>query len=76
MLDAQLGRRRRKSDAVLGDASESAGVFREHFLDDECGLEEKLLWILWMFEENDFKLRMTLILQSNILSVGKLIVIY
>ena len=38
MLDAQLGRRRREADAVLGDAGERSGVFREDLLDDERGL--------------------------------------
>ena len=38
VLDAQLGRRRREPDAVLGDAREGSGVFREDLLDDERGL--------------------------------------
>ena len=38
MLDAQLGRRRREANAVLGDAGERSGVFREDLLDDQRGL--------------------------------------
>ena len=38
MLHTELGRGRCKPDAVLRDASESSGVLREDFLDDERGL--------------------------------------
>ena len=50
MLDAQLGRRWRKTDAIFGDASERAGVFWEDLLDDQGGLEVNNYW--WILIHN------------------------